>query len=377
MHWKILLAVMLVLGCGAPQVKAQFGQFGDVAGDSLKSEAEGGDAEAQFQYGLRVLTSKEGGDDSKRKGAEWIQKSANQGYEKAMHVLGILYEEGEGVAEDVKKAVQWQQKAAEKGLAEAQLRLALLYDQGKGVEKDPSIAAEWAMQAADQGHSPAQALYGLKLVRGDGVPKSSAKAAVWFLRSAQQGNGLAQRQLAYLYYTGNGVPLDYARCEAWYRRAAANEADVWALNDLAWFLSTCPEDKFHRGEEAVAIAKAAIKSLQASAGDQRHEMVDTMAAALARSGKFGEALVWQRRCLTLLKEDKELPEDERTKLEAEFQGRLKLYSDRKPYSDKPSAPDAKAEPLPNDDVLDDKNRIPGQSPPPKPAPKTKKKGSVT
>ena len=358
------------------EVKAQFGQFGDVAGESLKSEAEEGDAEAQFQYGLRLLTGQGGEKVSKAQGAAWIQKAAKQDHDKAMHILGILYEEGEGLGQDFKKAAEWQLKASEKGLAEAQMRLALLYDQGKGVEKDEAAAAEWAMQAATQGHAPAQALYALKLVRGDGVPKNSAKAAVWFLRSAQEGNGFSQRQLAYLYYTGEGVPVYYARCEAWYRRAASNEEDVWALNDLAWFLATCPDEKFHRGEEAVVIAKAAVKTLQGNSGEQRHEMVDTMAAALARSGKFGEAVVWQKRCLTLLKEDGDLPAEERTKLQKEFEERLKLYTERKAYSDKPNAPKTKGEPLPSDDVLNANppnrgNKAPAASPVP-----GKKKGSV-
>lgn len=378
MHWKLLMACMLVLGGSVLRVEAQFDQFGDVAGESLKSQAEAGDAESQFQYGLRLLTGKAEEKGSKAQGAAWIQKAAKQDLDKAMHVLGILYEEGEGVGQDLAKAVQWQQKAAEKGFAEAQWHLATLYDQGKGVEKDPSAAAEWAMQAAGQGHAPAQALYGLKLVRGDGVPKNSSKAAVWFLRSAQQENGFAQRQLAYLYYTGNGVPVDFARCEAWYRRAANNEEDVWAQNDLAWFLATCPDESFQKGDEAVTIAKAAIKAMQSDQGEQRHEMVDTMAAALARSGKFGEAIVWQKRCLSLLKEDKDIDETERKKLEAEFQGRLKLYSDRKPYVDKVPAPEKKGEPLSNDNVLDGPSTRQAQPIPGRPGAKNpKKKDSVT
>jgi TPR repeat protein len=290
-----------------------------------------------------------------------------------MHIAGVLYEEGEGVPEDLKKAAEWQTKAAEAGLAEAQFKLATMYEEGKGVEKDAASAAEWAMQAATQNYAPGQALYGLKLVRGEGVPKNTAKAAVWFLRAAQQGNGFSQRQLAYLYYTGNGVPVDYARCEAWYRQAAMNEEDVWAHNDLAWFLATCPDDKFHKGAEAVAIAKAAIKSLP----EQRHEMVDTMAAALARNGKFGEAIVWQKRCLSLLKEDKDLPADERKKLETEFNDRLKLYTDGKPYADKAVVPEKKSEPLSNDDVLNgSRQRMRPEGVMPQPAQPPKKKDSV-
>ena len=370
-----MLAMLVAVGVSTLRVEAQFGQF-DVAGDNLREQAESGDAEAQFQLGLRLITGQAEDKSSRAQGALWIQKAAKQEHVKAMHVLGSLYEEGVGVGQDDKLAAKWHQQAAEKGLAEAQMSLALLYDQGKGVEKDESVAAEWAMKAAAQGHAPAQALYGLKLVRGDGVPKNSSKAAVWFLRSAQQGNGFSQRQLAYLYYTGNGVPLDYARCEAWYRQAAANEQDVWALNDLAWFLATCPDQSFHQGAEAVSIAKLAIKTVQGSTGDQRHEMVDTMAAALARNEQFGEAVVWQKRCLTLLKEDKEMPEEERKKLETEFKERLTLYLSHKPYSDKASTPEGKAEPLLNDTILDSPPSSPNGPQNPAPAPKKKKESVV-
>lgn len=374
MNWKILLSVMVVLGSATLRVEAQFGQFGtgDPAGESLKQAAAGGDAESQFQYGLRLLSAEGADKTAKAAGAEWVQKAAKQGLDKAMHVMGILCEEGEGVPKDLGKAAEWQGKAADAGLAEAQFRMALMHEEGKGVAKDPAAAADWAMQAATQGHAPGQALYALKLVRGEGVPKNSSKAAVWFLRAAQQGNGFSQRQLAYLYYTGNGVPVDYARCEAWYRQAASNEEDVWAMNDLAWFLATCPEDKFHKGDEAVAIAKAAIKTLP----EQRHEMVDTMAAALARNGKFGEAIVWQKRCLSLLKEDKDMPADERKKLETEFSERLKLYTAGKPYSDKAVEPEKKCEPLPNDDVLNGARTrvLPGQDQ--RPVQPPKKKDSV-
>ena len=374
MHWKTLLAIMMAVGVSTLRVEAQLGQL-DAAGDSLREQAEKEDAEAQFQLGLRLLTGQAEDKSSHTQGAAWIQKAAKQGHVKAMQVLGSLYEEGMGVAQDDKLSFEWHEKAAEKGLPEAQMSLALIYDQGKGVAKDESIAAEWAMKAADQGHAPAQALYGLKLVRGDGVPKNTAKAAVWFLRGAKQGSGFAQRQLAYLYYTGNGVPLDYARCEAWYRQAANNEEDVWAQNDLAWFLATCPDDGFHNGSEAVTIAKGAIKTVQGASGDQRHEMVDTMAAALARNEQFGEAVVWQKRCLTLLKEDKDLPEEERKKLEVEFKARLALYTDHKPYSDKETTPDKKAEPLPNDDILDS-TREERRSPSPQRGTPRKKKESV-
>jgi TPR repeat protein len=319
--------------------------------------AEAGDPDAQFQLGLRLVTPREASSGEIKEGTGWIRKAANQGHVAAMHVLGEFYEKGVGVAKDETLAVEWQQKAADKGMPEAQLALALLIDQGKGTAKNPEKATELALTAAKQtfgGQSVAQTFYAQKLLLGNGVKKNPSKAATWFLKASQLGHPFAQRQLAYLYYTGEGVPVDYARCRAWYKQAAAGEeGDPWAKNDLAWFLATCPDEKFLNGQEAVAVAKQAIMGLQNLEGDQRHEMVDTMAAALARNGQYSEAIIWQKRCLSLLAQDKEEDAEKRAKLEKEFNERLALYKQQQPYADAaPKPQEVKAEPLFNDTILD-------------------------
>lgn len=384
MHGKPLLILALaLLGILPSQVR---GQFQDFLAQQLKEQAEAGDAEAQFQLGAQLIL----GDTKNKKfaaqGAAWIQKAAKQGFPRAMHFLGALYEDGIGVEQDLKLAAKWYQAAADKDMPEAQTALGLLYAQGKGVEKDTAKAVDWVKKAADKNHLEAQTIYGQMLVRGDGLPKNASKAAVWYLKAAQHEEisnerelnmrAYAQRQLAYLYYSGNGVPVDYARCEAWYRRSIASGRDPMALNDLAWFLSTCPDEKFHKGKEAVEIARQAIKMIEDTTGEQRHEVIDTMAAALARCGQFGEALLWQKRCISLLKEDKEMDDEEKKKLEDEFNQRLKLYTDKKPYADKPTKPEKAGEPLLNDRVLEDAKRT---QPAPQPSKNLKKKNqeSVT
>lgn len=344
----------LILGSASvSSAQAQFPNFDNLE-QGLRAQAQGGDPEAQFQLGIRLAIG-EGVRKNAEEGAKWLEKAAEGGHAKAMHVLGTLYEEGQGVEKSDAKAARWYEKAAEMDLPDAQFSLAMLYQNGRGVEKSPEKATELAQKAASKGFSPAQAFFASKLVQGDGVAKNPAKAALWFLKAAKQDHPYAQRQLAYLYYTGNGVPLDYERCQAWYRRAASVSQDPWAKNDLAWFLATCPEKKYHRGEEAAEIAKNAIMALEMETGKQRHEIIDTMAAALARNGQFSEAMVWQKRCLKLLEEDKEVAPEERSKLKAEFEGRLNLYQSQKPYADKEVKPTTDVEPLYNDTILEDNN----------------------
>ncbi len=362
----LLLTLALVFNLSS-HVAAQNEDFG-VDVENLLRAAQGGDVERQFELGYRMILG-EGLKKNPAEGAKWIEKAAKADYVKAMHVLGSLYEIGSGVGKDAKQAAGWFQRAADKGFPDSQFSLALLYENGNGVEKNQEKATKLALDAANQGFSPGQTLYASKLVNGAGVPKNPAKGALWFLKAAKQDHPYAQRQLAYLYYTGNGVPLDYERCQAWYRRAAQVSQDPWAKNDLAWFLATCPDAKYHRGEEAAELAKSAVMALEVDQGEQRHEIIDTMAAALARNGQYAEALIWQQRCLKLLEDDKDAPTEERTKLKAEFDERLKLYKQEHPYADKPSTPLPEMEPLYNDTILQDNNNSETRDPSLQPKPR--------
>ena len=151
-----------------------------------------------------------------------------------------------------------------------------------------------------------------------------------------------------MYYTGAGVPLDYRRAEAWYRFAARSE-DPWAHNDLAWFLSTCPDLSHHDAESAIEFARSAGDKLSG----KRYEVVDTLAAAFARAGKFGEAVQTQMKAIVMLDEDKtrEIKPEDRAKLEKELVGRLGLYKKQHPFSDDEAKPDSNTKPMIEDRIL--------------------------
>ncbi|MDI1314552.1 tetratricopeptide repeat protein [Prosthecobacter sp.] len=319
----------------------------------LRDWADRGDADAQFELGLRMITG-EGLKKNIEEGVKSVEKAAKQKHLRAQHVLGTLYEDGVGVKKDLAKAAEWYRSSAELGFALSQHSLATMYEDGKGVKKDTAKAAEWFKKAADQGSPPSQTAYASKLERGDGIDKSLSKAALWYLKAAQQDFVPAMSRLANLYYTGQGLPVDYRRAGAWYRRAARSE-DPWAANNLAWFLATCPEDNLHNGESAVLLARRALKLVAevVQSDEQPYEMIDTMAAALARNGEFKEAELWQKRCINLLNEDKDLPVEDLKKLQEEFDTRLKLYQKATPFAEPDPKGEEGAEPLPQDTILQD------------------------
>lgn len=354
-----------LLSC-LPHAHAQ--QSSRVDQSELRGWADRGDSDAQFELGLRLITG-EGVTKNVEEGAKFIEKAAKQKHLRAQHVMGTLHEDGVGMKKDLAKAAEWYRSSADLGFALSQHSLAVMYEEGKGVKKDTEKAAEWFKKAAEQGNPPSQTAYASKLERGDGVSKSTAKAALWYLKAAKQDFVPAMTRLANLYYTGQGVPVDYRRAGAWYHRAARSE-DPWASNNLAWFLATCPEEDLHNGETAVLLARRALKLVAevVQSDEQPYEMVDTMAAALARNGEFKEAELWQKRSLLMLGEDKDLPDEERKKLNDEFSTRLKLYEKSTPYVEPDPKADEQAEPLPQDDILQEEG-APEGSPRKKSTPK--------
>jgi TPR repeat protein len=112
-----------------------------------------------------------------------MEKKAAGGDVRACYILGLMHEQGYGVAPDKCQAALCYQKAAEKGQVQAQYRLGSLYYHGQGVPRDLQQAAEWYKKAAEQGDTPAQAALGNMYLLGEGVPKDSSRAAYWHKKS--------------------------------------------------------------------------------------------------------------------------------------------------------------------------------------------------
>ncbi len=112
-----------------------------------------------------------------------MEHKAAGGDVRAWYILGLMHEQGFGVAPDNRQAASCYRKAAEKGQVEAQYHLGSLYYQGQGVPRDPGQAAEWYRKAAEQGNTQAQAALGNMYLLGEGVPRDSSKALYWHNKS--------------------------------------------------------------------------------------------------------------------------------------------------------------------------------------------------
>lgn len=82
---------------------------------------------------------------------------ADQGDANAQLNVGMMYDTGQGVAEDPARAVRLYRQSAERGHPAAQYNLGMMYASGRGIERDASQAKFWLEQAAEQGLQNARA----------------------------------------------------------------------------------------------------------------------------------------------------------------------------------------------------------------------------
>ena len=224
---RFLFAVLLVVVCatgaaaGPREDAISAYDRGDytLAVPLIRSLAEQGDALAQGMLGV-MYEEGQGVPQNSQEAAKWFRKAAEQGEAHSQYVLGKLYDEGKGVPRAYQEAVKWYRKAADQGLASAQGDLGLMYGEGRGVPQDAQEAVKWFRKAAEQGIAQAQFNLGAAYYSGRGVPQDIQEAAKWFRKAAEQGLAPAQSNLSVMYEKGQGVPQDAQEAAKWFRKAA-------------------------------------------------------------------------------------------------------------------------------------------------------------
>lgn len=121
---------------------------------------------------------------------EHLKTKAEKGDAEAQFNLGCMYDNGEGVEKNATEAAKWYRKAAEQGNAFGQCFLGWMYDNDndEGVEKNAAEAAKWYRRAAEQGNAAGQSNLGWMYYRGEGVVKDCVEAYKWTLLAAAQGS---------------------------------------------------------------------------------------------------------------------------------------------------------------------------------------------
>jgi len=184
--------------------------------EALKSKAEKGDAQAQYQLAKHYVSG-EGVAGNPTNAFQWFLKAAEHGVAEAQCQLGVCYVQAVGTGKDFAASVPWFRKAADQGNVDAQYNLGLLYENGMGVKQDLAEAAIWYQRAGEKGNILAQNSLGLICVN---FRKDYAEAAQWFRKAADQGNAPAQNSLGVLYLQGLGVKQDANEALKWFQQSA-------------------------------------------------------------------------------------------------------------------------------------------------------------
>jgi hypothetical protein len=192
--------------------------------------ADQGDAKAQRSLGL-MYDDGEGVAQDHKEAVKWYRLAAAQGDAWAQHCLGNSYSVGWGVVSDRKEAAKWYRLAAAQGFAQAQNSLGNMYKHGQGVPQDYKEAVRLFGLAAAQGNADAQLSLGAMYESGERVPQDYKEAVRWYGLAAAQGNAIAQRNLGEMYSRGRGVLQDYKEAAKWLGLAAA-QGEAIAQNSL-------------------------------------------------------------------------------------------------------------------------------------------------
>jgi TPR repeat protein len=215
------------------------------------------------------------------------------------------------VNKDAEEAVKCFQEEAERKHVGAELFLGLCFWIGTGVSKDVAEAEKWWREAAIQGIVP------WRYLAGDDTGGDAPEIEQWWREVANQGSASLQSCMGEFYHFGHGVTQDDAEAIKWYRRAAA-QGELIALKQAAWLQATSPNPSVRNGTNAVECAQKVV----AAAKVKDAGILDTLAAAYAEAGQFEKAISTEKQAISLASREGE---------QREYETRLKLYQEKKPY----------------------------------------------
>jgi TPR repeat protein len=141
--------------------------------------------------------------------------------------LAGAYEDGEKAywAHDYATALQLLKPLAEQGDTRAERMLGFMYLNGFGVAQDKAMALNWVLRAAVNGNASAQTTAGHAYFEGWGRAPDLGQSVKWYRRAADQGDPEGQAQLGAMLENGFGAPQDYVEAMKWSILAAKRYPD--------------------------------------------------------------------------------------------------------------------------------------------------------
>jgi TPR repeat protein len=120
---------------------------------------------------------------------------AEKGDVTAQFLLGYMYAEGQGVAQNYQEAINWYAKAAAQGHVESQVTLGTMYSEGQVVPRDRQQAIKWYSMTAQQGNADVQILLAMVYADGEGGRDDHVEAYKWFLLAESNGKDINEHRI--------------------------------------------------------------------------------------------------------------------------------------------------------------------------------------
>lgn len=139
-----------------------------------------------------------------------VQRYAKLGNVEAENLLGMMYLEGTGVAQDSAMGIAYLEKSSAHGSPNAPFNLGVRYHMGKnGLKKDPVKAFELYQVAADRGLDRAQYNVCIMLMSGEAGTKDLERAKPYCKAAAENGFTEAWERYAVIEATEDNFILSF------------------------------------------------------------------------------------------------------------------------------------------------------------------------
>ena len=196
---------------------------------------------------------------------------AERGDAESQFNLGLKYANGRGVKQDYSAAYHWYKLAADQGNSDAQVNVGVLLEDGLGVTQDHKLAMKYYKRASSQGDGCADFNIATLYLLGKGVTQSQKLALNWFKKGAENGDPDAQFELGKMYRFGLGTTSDQTEALRWFEKAAA-QGVVEATNHIKSLIfenkKTPPLENHEPFSETIRFSDLSFDALKAIASNE-------------------------------------------------------------------------------------------------------------
>ena len=144
--------------------------------------------------------------------------------------LGLMYQNGLGVARNDSRSVALFSKACSADTRYGCNNLGLMYAQGTCVAQNTSQALPLLSKGCDGGNTQACGGLGVMYTEGIGMAQNTSRAAPLLSKGCDSGLIRACNDLGVLYANGNSIPQNYIRAAALYSKACDGNNPIACTN---------------------------------------------------------------------------------------------------------------------------------------------------